>query len=134
MILPVRNILVFAGLIAALSVSALRPVVVTGQRAIQPGATRPFEPSEELFYEAEFSRALLRKLDVADFRFSASPIVPAANRAARALTSPVSFRTCYRQSTLSECSRLRWESPLRFSSARVDAFIVFLSESSKKSE
>ncbi len=72
MILPVRNILVFAGLIAALSVSALRPVVVTGQKAIQPGATRPFEPSEELFYEAEFSRALLRKLDVADFRFSAS--------------------------------------------------------------
>src|SRR5260370_7500843 len=72
MILPVRNILVFAGLIVALSVSALGPLVVNGQKAIQPVATRPFEPSEELFYEAEFSRALLRKLDVADFRFSAS--------------------------------------------------------------
>jgi len=33
---------------------------------------RPFEPAEELVYEAEFSRALLRKVDVADFRFSAS--------------------------------------------------------------
>lgn len=35
-------------------------------------AERPFEPAEELIYEAEFSRALLRKMDVADFRFTAS--------------------------------------------------------------
>jgi hypothetical protein len=37
-------------------------------------ATRPhaFEPSEELVYVAEFSRALLKKVDVADFRFRAS--------------------------------------------------------------
>jgi hypothetical protein len=72
MILPLRNILVFTGLIVALSFSALRPVIVPGQKPIQPVIARPFEPSEELFYEAEFSRALLRKLDVADFRFSAS--------------------------------------------------------------
>jgi hypothetical protein len=32
---------------------------------------RPFDPAE-LVYEAEFSRALLRKMDVADFRFSVS--------------------------------------------------------------
>ena len=32
----------------------------------------PFEPTEELFYVAEFSRALLKKVDVADFRFTAS--------------------------------------------------------------
>ena len=32
----------------------------------------PFEPSEELVYVAEFSRALLKKVDVADFRFTAS--------------------------------------------------------------
>lgn len=38
-------------------------------RAVQP---RPFEPAEELIYEAEFSRAILRKIDVADFRFTAS--------------------------------------------------------------
>lgn len=31
----------------------------------------PFE-AEQLFYEAEFSRAIFRKLDVADFKFSAS--------------------------------------------------------------
>jgi len=32
----------------------------------------PFEPTEELFYVAEFSRALSKKVDVADFRFTAS--------------------------------------------------------------
>ena len=32
----------------------------------------PFEPSEELIYVAEFSRALLKKVDIADFRFTAS--------------------------------------------------------------
>jgi hypothetical protein len=32
----------------------------------------PFEPTEELVYVAEFSRALLKKVDVADFRFTAS--------------------------------------------------------------
>ncbi len=72
MILALRNILVFAGLIVALSFNAVHPVVVKDQNIIQPVTARPFEPSEELFYEAEFSRALLRKLDVADFRFSAS--------------------------------------------------------------
>lgn len=40
---------------------------------------RQFERGEELVYEAEFSRALLRSVDVADFRFSA---------ARRMLTSP----------------------------------------------
>lgn len=47
----------------------------TGARssANSAGLTRalPFEPSEELVYIAEFSRALLRKVDVADFRFTA---------------------------------------------------------------
>lgn len=32
----------------------------------------PFEPTEELLYVAEFSRALLKKVDIADFRFTAS--------------------------------------------------------------
>jgi hypothetical protein len=32
----------------------------------------PFEPTEELIYVAEFSRALLKKVDVADFRFTAN--------------------------------------------------------------
>ena len=36
----------------------------------------PFEPNEELLYVAEFSRALLRRVDVADFRFTASKEEP----------------------------------------------------------
>jgi len=35
-------------------------------------ASQPFEVGEELTYVAEFSRALLKKIDVADFRFSVS--------------------------------------------------------------
>lgn len=44
-------------------------------RANHPAETPrdlPFEPAEELVYVAEFSRALLKKVDVADFRFTAS--------------------------------------------------------------
>src|SRR6185436_6511623 len=36
------------------------------------GRTHSFENGEELLYVAEFSRALLRKMDVADFRFKAT--------------------------------------------------------------
>ena len=43
------------------------------QKAAPPAsAARPFEPAEELHFEAEFSRALLRKLDVADITFRAA--------------------------------------------------------------
>jgi hypothetical protein len=42
------------------------------QNLVRATSERPFEPAEELVYEAEFSRALLRKVDVADFRFTAS--------------------------------------------------------------
>lgn len=41
------------------------------QQAVRTASPRPFEPAEELVYEAEFSRALLRKIDIADFRFTA---------------------------------------------------------------
>ena len=38
------------------------------------GATSlPFAKGEELFYQAEFKRALLRGIDVGEFRFSAKP-------------------------------------------------------------
>ena len=50
-------------------VAANQPFAVAQQR--HP-ATKPFELGEELHFEAEFSRALLRKLDVADLKFSAS--------------------------------------------------------------
>jgi Protein of unknown function (DUF3108) len=36
----------------------------------------PFEPTEELVYVAEFSRALLKKVDIADFRFTATKQSP----------------------------------------------------------
>ena len=67
-----------------------QPILVSAQKAKEsatpPGssshssqaAAHPFEPTEELVYVAEFSRALLKKVDVADFRFTASkqPSVP----------------------------------------------------------
>ena len=45
---------------------------------------RPFEPAEELVYAGEFSRALLRKVDVADFHFTAArtPLVEDSHTAA----------------------------------------------------
>jgi hypothetical protein len=62
--------------------------LVSAQKSTAPGAlpgpgprpgsptdvvrAHPFEPAEELVYVAEFSRALLKKVDVADFRFTAS--------------------------------------------------------------
>lgn len=42
------------------------------QQSVRTASPRPFEPAEELIYEAEFSRSLLRKMDIADFRFTAS--------------------------------------------------------------
>ena len=52
---------------------------VSSVYAQKQGATsRPFEAGEELHFEAEFSRALLRKLDVADLKFRASRTPTAA--------------------------------------------------------
>jgi hypothetical protein len=45
------------------------PVQTALAQKVRP---RPFEPLEELHFEAEFSRALLRKIDVADLKFHAS--------------------------------------------------------------
>ena len=46
-------------------------IVARAQRA-ESNSTRRFELGEELHFEAEFSRALLRKLDVADLKFRAT--------------------------------------------------------------
>jgi hypothetical protein len=91
MTFPIRKLLILAGLIAGLSFGALNLDLVEAQQPIPVLATRPFEPAEELFYEAEFSRALLRKLDIADFRFSATrtPLTaPAQNSLERNETKP----------------------------------------------
>jgi len=42
--------------------------VTYAQKPIAAAHTKPFEPAEELFFEAEFNRALLRGLDIAEFR------------------------------------------------------------------
>ena len=61
-----------------------RPALVHAQKNSEPAAPpgsvarssqvrpHPFEPTEELVYVAEFSRAPLKKVDDADFRFTAS--------------------------------------------------------------
>jgi hypothetical protein len=60
-------------LILLLALVASIPVSGVAQKAISPSiAKRPFEPLEELHFEAEFSRALLRRLDVADLTFRAT--------------------------------------------------------------
>ncbi len=41
-------------------------------RAQQPSVALPFARGEELIYQAEFSRALLRGIDVAEFRFTST--------------------------------------------------------------
>jgi len=48
------------------------PRVSSSPSSSNPARKHPFEPTEELVYVAEFSRALLKKVDVADFRFTAS--------------------------------------------------------------
>ncbi|HZI88438.1 MAG TPA: DUF3108 domain-containing protein, partial [Pyrinomonadaceae bacterium] len=58
--------------LAILFLASLGVGLVHAQQAVRIVSERPFEPAEELIYEAEFSRALLRKMDIADFRFSAS--------------------------------------------------------------
>ena len=56
-------------LFVALAIAAFIP----NQTALAQKATsRPFEPLEELHFEAEFSRALIRRLDVADLKFRAT--------------------------------------------------------------
>jgi hypothetical protein len=67
-----------------LAVAAFIPPSAVAQK----GTSRAFEPLEELHFEAEFSRALLRRLDVADLRFRATrtPTSDQTDESAYALT------------------------------------------------
>lgn len=71
-----RKHTLLCGLVALLvSVGALSGRTAVSQRfAVTTAAARPFEPGEELIYKAEISRSLLRKLDVATFRFVATRV------------------------------------------------------------
>ena len=63
----------------------LATVISVGEVRAQKALPRPFEPLEELHFEAEFSRALIRKLDVADLKFRAASS-PKTNGESYALT------------------------------------------------
>ena len=58
-------------LMAALLLAVACASIATAQRVTRPVSYRPFEPAEELMFEAELSRGLLRKLDVANFQLKA---------------------------------------------------------------
>lgn len=64
---PIRLILS-----VTLAIAAFIPLSVVAQKATSTTSKRPFEPLEELHFEAEFSRALIRRLDVADLKFRAT--------------------------------------------------------------
>lgn len=53
-------------------------------------STRPFEPLEELFYEAEFNRSLLRGINVAEFKFRSSqtPVAATNNQSEKQSVKP----------------------------------------------
>src|SRR5688500_12691117 len=46
--------------------------------APRPAAAMPFAPSEELVYEGEFTRAILRGINIAELRFKAQRQTPSA--------------------------------------------------------
>ena len=61
------------------------------QRSIPQTAPHRFELGEELQFEAEFSRALVRKLDVADLKFRATRTPLAANTTAESKLYALTF-------------------------------------------
>ncbi len=77
-----KTIAVITLLALAISIGASAPFA-HAQRHDPKTGPRHFELGEELHFEAEFSRALLRKLDVADLKFRATrtPVSPDAQEA-----------------------------------------------------
>jgi hypothetical protein len=61
------------------SAQAPKPREVSAHPSTTNSRTHWFERGEELIYVAEFSRLLIKKMDVADFRFSASKQEPLSN-------------------------------------------------------
>ena len=86
--MKVFKVLAFISLVAALAFGAVSVPFVNGQRLQSHAGTRRFELGEELHFEAEFSRALLRKIDVADLKFRATrtPLNDAGDSKLYALT------------------------------------------------
>jgi hypothetical protein len=65
------RLLVFALLLCALTFASA-PARIPSQPT-EPVAVSPFEPTEELVYEGEFTRSLLRGINVAELRFTVAP-------------------------------------------------------------
>lgn len=63
--------IVFTSLLA-IAIGIVASPFTRAQRVESHTGTRHFELGEELYFEAEFSRSLLRKLDVADLKFRAT--------------------------------------------------------------
>ena len=72
-LLSSKCLALLACLVLAFAISGVSSAL--GQRSLGPDA-KAFQMGEELVYEAEFSRAVLRKLDIADFRFTAIRVTP----------------------------------------------------------
>lgn len=70
--MKVFKVFALSSLVAALAFGAVNIRFVSAQRLQDHAGTRRFELGEELLFEAEFSRALLRKIDVADLKFRAT--------------------------------------------------------------
>jgi hypothetical protein len=88
------KITAFAPLLAIAITIALSAASARAQRADSSNSTRHFELGEELHFEAEFSRALLRKLDVADLKFRAirTPLAENANNSEDSKPYALSFQ------------------------------------------
>jgi hypothetical protein len=71
--------------ILALLLCSLAFVRLPARAAVQPAepSASPFETTEELVYEGEFTRALLRGINVAELRFTATRMPPAARAEAQ---------------------------------------------------
>jgi hypothetical protein len=80
----------FATLLVAMAIFMSLSYSVA-QRSTTPVAPHRFELGEELHFEAEFSRALLRKLDVADLKFRATRTPLTANTTAESKPYALTF-------------------------------------------
>jgi len=84
-----------AMLLSAVVFSSIAPASETPKERTpaRPNAQMPFVPSEQLVYEGEFSKLLLRGIKIAELRFKAShaPAPPAAPAEGDAAAAPTQF-------------------------------------------
>jgi len=73
-----KLVVAFVLIVSATIGASFVPAQQTTHPSSSATTAHPFEPGEELVYGAEFSRALLRNVDVAEFRFSARRQEPLA--------------------------------------------------------